>query len=69
VNKNVTVTCSTAASVLNIKLATATNSWLMFKDPLYQVECIVPSNWTGLGDTGHVVGTSANTKKIKKLSW
>ena len=68
-NENVTVTCPAVASLLSIDLATATNSWLTFKTPLYQVKCIAPSNWTGLGDTGHVVDTGASTKTIKKLSW
>jgi len=56
---------------------TKTNKWLIYNEgspilppsPLYQVEFIGNSNWTGHGDTGNVVDSDANKNKNKRLGW
>jgi hypothetical protein len=54
-----------------------TNSWLVYdKDntgateiPLYKVRFVGSATWSGVGETGNVVGTDASSKKSKRLDW
>jgi len=54
-----------------------TDRWLIYNpesataipSPFYRVRFIGSSGWAGQGDTGHVVGGAANTKKNKRLEW
>jgi len=54
-----------------------TDSWLVYdKDntgateiPLYKVRFVGSATWSGVGETGNVVGTDASSKKSKRLDW
>jgi hypothetical protein len=48
-----------------------TSSWLIYSPTSsYRVRFISnPSDWTGVGKTGRVVGTEASGKKSKRMDW
>ena len=56
---------------------TITSSWLVYNPndpiaypiPFYKVRFIGNATWSGVGDTGNVVGTDASSKKTKRLDW
>jgi hypothetical protein len=58
-------------------LANFTDRWMIYNpnnavlapSPFYRVRFIGNSTWTGIGQTGNVVGTPINAQKTKRLDW
>ncbi|MCF6207546.1 MAG: hypothetical protein L3J47_11775, partial [Sulfurovum sp.] len=70
------VVSGTAPVTVDIDLGNNTSQWLIYnKDdnsvpsPFYRVRFIKSGGWTGLGQTGNVVGDDINTKKTRRLDW
>ena len=63
--------------ITNTSLPDYTSRWLLYNpdsvkfisNVFYKVRFIGNSMWTGVGDTGSVVGTEANTQNHKRLDW
>jgi hypothetical protein len=67
----------TVEVTLDDNAPTVTSSWLVFNPndptlfpiPFYEVRFIGNATWSGVGKTGNVVGTDANTQTTKRMDW
>jgi hypothetical protein len=63
--------------VTDPNLANYTDRWLIYNPysnnqapmPFYKVRFIGNATWSGVGKTGNVVGTEANSKTTKRMDW
>jgi hypothetical protein len=83
IDTNVNVAASTTTRPLKVQVDLDTtnpgdtSSWLIYNpasallppSPFYKVKFIGSSGWAGSGQTGNVVESNANKRKIRRLEW
>jgi hypothetical protein len=76
-NISVSKTGGGTPTIVNIGFGGETDSWLVYNPDdsdavpsiLYRVRFIGKGGWTGVGETGHVVGGDIYDKKTNRVDW